>query len=164
MSEPKKLSPNEMQAEIDRLRTELGLANEARTEAEELAASMAQASTMMGAVSEEHPTGNTIGIRVCTNPWERDEKEQKWKTIKYPTYMYAVQLPAGAGLCLATNGVEYYHGQAYEVDPFTLADLKSRVARCWEHEKSIHGDNENAYRKPTNRSFVSAAAAARGAR
>jgi hypothetical protein len=25
------------------------------------------------------------------------------------------------------------------------------VARCWDHEKSIHGNDENAYRKPTNR-------------
>jgi hypothetical protein len=46
----------------------------------------------------------------------------------------------------------------------TLVDLKSRVARCWEHEKSIHGDNENAYRRPTQNALISAAARARGAR
>jgi hypothetical protein len=88
------------------------------------------------------------------NPGEKDVKKYKYKKVKVPTYYYNIQLPAGAGICLWTNGVEYYHGETYEFDPNTLAEMKSRVARCWEHEKSIHGDNENAYRKPTNHTLT----------
>jgi hypothetical protein len=64
--------------------------------------------------------------------------------------MYTINLPAGAGNCLYTNGIEYYHGETYEFDAEILSEMKSRVARCWDHEKSIHGENENAYRRPTN--------------
>jgi hypothetical protein len=60
-----------------------------------------------------------------------------------------------------TNGIAYYHGQTYEVDPMTLQDLKSRVARTWDHERAIHSENANAYRKPTNTHLMSQAAAAR---
>lgn len=103
---------------------------------------------------DDVPTGNTVKIRRCTNPWERDEAKQKWADVDVPTFYYHVQLPVSAtshlGACITINGQPYYHGEQYELDMFMLAQVKSMVARCWEHEKSIHGDNENAYRKPTN--------------
>jgi hypothetical protein len=166
MSEVKKnseLSYEELQAQVAELQKKLKVETKARSEAEELASAVAQAG-QFSANTEEQPTGRTISIEVCLNPGEKDEKKQKWKTVEYPTYYYTIQLPTGAGLDLTTNGVAYYHGQTYEVDPMTLVDLKSRVARCWEHEKSIHGDNENAYRRPTQNALISAAARARGAR
>jgi hypothetical protein len=89
----------------------------------------------------------------------------KFKNIEYPTFYYNIQLPAGAsgsnGSCLSTNGVEYHHGQTYEFDEVTLAEMKSRVAKCWDHEKSIHGENENAYRRPSNNRLISPQAAQR---
>lgn len=155
-------SAAELQAEIDELRKQLGHETKLRTEAESLSAAMAEASAFGGA-GDEQPTGNTVSLSKCANPWEKDEKKQKWATVKVPTYAYTVTLPKGAGVALTTNGIDYYHGQTYELDADTLTDLKSRVARCWEHEKSIHGDNANAaYRKPTNRHLVSAAAMQRG--
>jgi hypothetical protein len=78
-----------------------------------------------------------------------------------PTWFYTINLPVGAGPKLTTNGVDYFHGQTVEVTPDVLSDLKSRVARCWDHEKSIGGGNENAYRQHTNTSLISAQAAAR---
>ena len=95
---------------------------------------------------------------------DRDEKQQKFMDVEVPTFFYHIDLPAGAGTNLSTNGTAYYHGQTYEVDQATLVDLKSRVARCWDHEKAIHSENENAYRKPTARHLMSPAAAARGMR
>lgn len=139
-----------MQEEVARLKKSLGLSEKARSEAEETALAMTQASAFTGN-TEEQPTGNTVSIEVCLNPAERDEKKLKYKSVDFPTYFYQIQLPTAAGLDLTTNGIAYYHGQTYELDPMTLNDIKSRVARCWDHEKSIHGDNENAYRKPTNR-------------
>ena len=148
-------------AEIEELRKKLGDAIHAKTQAEEMAAATAAASTFTGS-SEEQPTGRTVTIRVCINPAEKKEEKLKWKDLDVPTYFYAINLPLSAPN-LATNGVEYYHGQTYEVDQYTLADLKSRVARCWDHEKSIHSENENAYRRPTNIHLVSPAARAAGA-
>src|ERR1035437_1206897 len=136
-------SEKELLAEIARLKTALGESENARGQAEAMALTAAQATPFSGR-SEERPTGKTVKIKVCTNPNERDAKNHKFVDIEYPTYFYTIQLPAGAGLDLKTNGMEYYHGETYEFDPMTLADMKSRVARCWDHEKSIHGDNENA--------------------
>jgi len=147
-------------AEIAALKAKLAISEAEKTEAQAMSESIAAASTFLGN-SEEQPTGKTVMIEVCINPWEREEKKQVFKNVEYPTYYYAIQLPAGAGTNLATNGVEYYHGQTYEVDQFTLADLKSRVARCWDHEKAIHSENENAYRKPTNKHLMTPAAAMR---
>lgn len=150
----------ELLAEIAVLKAKLGESELKRSEAEAMALTAAQASPYIG-VSEEQPTGKTVVVNVCLNPAERDVKKLKFKGIEYPTYFYTIQLPAGAGLCLTTNGAEFYHGQTYEFDPMGLVDMKSRVARCWDHEKSIHGDNENAYRRPSQQSFMSAAALAR---
>lgn len=144
-----------MQAEVARLTKALADSEASRSDAEALASAV-----MFGGNTEEQPTGKTVGVEVCLNPAERDEKKLKFKVVQMPTYFYTIQLPPGAGIDLTTNGIAYYHGQTYEFDPLTLADIKSRVARCWDHEKSIHGGNENAYRKPTARHLVSPAAAA----
>lgn len=151
-----------LQEEIERLKGALESERKSRTEAEEMAMAVAQASPFIGS-NDEQPSGNTVKINICLNPAERDERKLKWKEVEMPTYFYAIQLPAGAGMSLSTNGVELYHGQTYEFDPIMLAEVKSRVARCWDHEKSIHGDNENAYRRPVNAHLISKAAAARGA-
>ena len=100
-------------------------------------------------------------LNVCLNPHERDEKKQKFKDVEFPTYFYTIQLPPGAGIDLTTNGTPYYHGSTYEVDAFTLADLKSRVARTWDHEKSIHGGDENAFRRPSQQHLMTRAYAAK---
>lgn len=156
-----KRTPEQLLAEIEELRTKLGAAEAAKNEAQELASAMAEASAF-GGKAEEQATGKTITQSVCINPWERDEKKHKFKDVKVPTYYYTIELPAGAGVDLSTNGVSYYHGQTYEVDHSTLQDLKSRVARCWDHEKSIHSENENAYRRPQNTHLKTAAAIQRG--
>lgn len=147
-------SIEELRAELTRLQGELSSERKARTEAEEMAQAVAQASPFLSSNTEEQPTGKTIKLNVCVNPWVREEKEQKFKDVDVPTFFYAIDLPAGAGISLSTNGMEYYHGQTYEIDLYTLADLKSRVARCWDHEKSIHGENENAYRRQTNKHLM----------
>jgi len=147
---PAKQTIEELQAEIARLSAALSESDSKLSDAEKMAHAMAAASRFMVNYSGEQATGKTVTLNVCLNPDCRDKTKLKWKEVEYPTYFYAIQLPAGAGISLTTNGVEYYHGETYEFDSITLAEMKSRVARCWDHEKSIHGDNENAYRKPTN--------------
>ena len=139
-----------LQDQIESLQAQLGVEKQARTAAEEMAHATAQASSFTMTAAEEQPTGKTISINMCANPWERDVKKQIFKDVDIPTFYYNIQLPSGAGWALTTNGIDFYHGETYEVDYHTLVDLKSRVARTWEHEKNIHGENENAYRKPTH--------------
>lgn len=147
-------------AQIAELKAQLAESEKAKTEAQEMATSIAAASSFMG-TAEEQPTGNTVTINVCLNPGEKDERKQKFKDVEFPTFYYTIDIPKGVGTNLMTNGIAYYHGETYEVDQATLVDLKSRVARCWDHEKAIHSENENAYRKPTERHLMSPAAAAR---
>lgn len=100
-----------------------------------------------GSGIEEQATGKTIKVKVCSNPTERDEKKQKWVEVDFPTYAYKIDIPAGFGISLYTNGRQYYHNETYEFTERGLSDIKSRIARCWDHEKSIHGDNVNSYRR-----------------
>jgi hypothetical protein len=144
----------ELKAELELLKAELAVVQEQKSEAEKMAKAMADASQFFGSTAEEQPTGKTIKMKICLNPHATDTKKHKFVDVDVPTYYYNIQLPAAAGLCLYTNGIEYYHGETYEFDQYTLSDIKSRVARCWDHEKSIHGDNENAYRKPVNKTLT----------
>lgn len=140
---------DKLTAEVARLQEALAAEKQAKTEAEEAYFAAAQAGPFVGN-TEEQPTGRTVKMSICLNPAARTEKEHKYKEVDVPTYYYTIQLPTGAGVSLSTNGMEYFHGETYEFDPYMLAEMKSRVARCWDHEKSIHGDNENAYRRPMN--------------
>jgi hypothetical protein len=141
----------ELQAQVFSLTKEVAKGKEKLSEAEKLADAMSAGASFMGNTSEEFPTGKTEMVEKCVNPYERNEKKQKFIDVEMPTYKYTIVLPVGAGLFLSTNGVEYYHGQTYEFNSEILAEMKYRVAQCWSHEKSINGSNENAYRKPTNR-------------
>lgn len=144
MSNDKQPSVKELMEQVAELQAKLLDAN-SRTEQAEAAA--------VAAASPDAATGRSIKVKRCLNPAEPESKKQIWDDVEVPTFMYRVELPAGAGIHLTRNGVHYYHGQEYELDYYTLVDVKSMVARTWDHEKSIHGDNENAYRKQTNRHF-----------
>lgn len=144
----------DLKKQVAELQVSLAAEKEARTQAELVMMEMAEASSASSGIvqvaSDEIPTGKTIKMSICSNPYERDERKQKFKQVDVPTFFYNIQLPTGAGTHLMTNGEQFFHGETYEFDEFTLREIKSRVARCWDHEKSIHGNNENAYRKPTN--------------
>lgn len=136
-----------LQAQVKDLAEKLGLSEKRREEAEALS-KVAVGGSLVYAQSEEQPTGRTVDVEVCINPWVNDVKLQKFKTVKLPTYMFSINLPEGAGTHLASNGFPYYHGETYELDSQTLTDIKSRVARCWDHERSIHtptGKQFNTY-------------------
>ena len=50
--------------------------------------------------------------------------------------------------CLTVNGVQYWHGRTYKVDPGLARTLNEMSFRTWQHERSINGANENQYRRP----------------
>lgn len=142
-----------LKAELEALKEKFGEESKKRTEAEKTAKDLSAGALYLGNSDDGFPTGKTLTVTKCKNPAERDSKKHQFHDLEIPTFMYTINLPSGAGGSLATNGVHYYHGQTYEIDADVLADLKSRVARCWDHEKSIHGDNENAYRKQSTKTL-----------
>lgn len=139
-----------LEAEIKALKEQLGEQTKKLTDAEKASHSLSGGAMLAGNIDEGFPTGKTVTVTKCKNPWVKDAKKQEFIEVELPTFMYTINLPAGAGDNLSTNGIMYYHGQTYEFDSEVLAEMKYRVAQCWYHEKSIHGENENAYRKKSN--------------
>lgn len=66
-------------------------------------------------------------------------------------YFYRIDLPPSGGTDLSINGNKFYHGEQYKVRVSTLRTLKEMVYRCFMHEASIRGSNENFYRTPQER-------------
>jgi hypothetical protein len=156
-------SIKELQDEILKLQGELKEERSEKDDLEKLVYESGRSSQFLSDTSEEKATGKFITIEKCTNPWVKKKSEQIWEEEKVPTFFFTIDLPPGAGSELSTNGLQFYHGETYELSYYTLVDIKSRIARCWDHEKSIHGENENVYRKKTNTAFISAEARNRGA-
>ena len=59
-----------------------------------------------------------------------------------------IDLPPSGGICITINGIQYYHGQVYEFSPDQLQVVNEIIFRSWQHEETIKGNNENAYRRP----------------
>lgn len=52
---------------------------------------------------------------------------------------------------LTINGMAYWHGKDYKVPAAVARDLNAMAGNTWKHEASIHGENENQYRRPAHR-------------
>lgn len=73
---------------------------------------------------------------------KRDDGVDMWK--------YKIDLSPSGGTEVRLNGIPYYHGEVYEFDTATLRTIKEIVARTWDHERNISGNNENVYRREMN--------------
>jgi len=71
------------------------------------------------------------------------------KLESVPTYFYKIMLPPSGGYGLMVNQQWMYHGGVYELDIHQLRSAKEQVFRSWQHEKNVHGDNENFYKRET---------------
>ena len=105
----------------------------------------------MAFVHEEQPTGRTVTVSKCTNPWVKDEAKQVWADVEVPTFWYSINQAPHGGFDLKLNGVPYYQDQIVELDAETLASVKEVIGRGWDHEASLRDKNENAYRRPEHR-------------
>lgn len=105
----------------------------------------------------EMPTGRTVTMSVCKNPAKVSDDPKKrvvepvWEDEEVPTYMYRIHMPALGGWDIQLDGAPLYEGQTYELDLHTLRTVKSIIGNLWQHEASVHGNNENAYRKPVHK-------------
>ena len=76
---------------------------------------------------------------------KNDRNEDMWK--------YKIDLPPSGGTDLKVNGVPFFHGETYTFNTDMLRSIKEMVQRCWLHEASIQGNNENFYRREMNKTL-----------
>src|SRR3990167_1815598 len=162
---PKITPPEEvgrLNAEIERLKKALAAAQDETTEAQKTAKeavdAQRQSNLIMQGEIREVPTGKKVTVqrlkeykvRGYTDD-NRPQREPVFHGVELPTYFYKIDLPASGGEGINIGGQWYYHGQSYEIDIDLLRTLKDIVHRAWVHEATIHGNNENIFRKSENR-------------
>ncbi len=143
----KQPSYEDLKAEVDRLQAELATSRADATEAQKLAA-------LFQSKEEAVPTGKSVTVTRCKGyeiAGYHDDGRQilrpKWHEVEEPTYWYTIDMPPVGGTDIKLNGREFYHGQTYEVTVDELRTLKEMVHRLWMHERSIHEDNKEVFRK-----------------
>ena len=111
-------------------------------------------------MNEEVPTGETVKVAKCvkyeTVGYKDDGRpilKPIFKEFELPTFMYKINLPPVGGAAITVNGEAYYHGQTYTFDIDMLRTVKEVVHRIRDHEATIHGTDENAYRPKVNAQF-----------
>lgn len=142
-------SPDELEklrAEVKRLEGLLAVAN---TENED----SARRAMFFKDVNEEVPTGSTVKVMVARKPWAKKEDEQDLREVEIPTFLYKIDMPPVGGVQIMVNGEALYHGQTYTLDLHQLRMVKEIVHRLRDHEATIHGTDENAYRPKVNARF-----------
>jgi carboxylesterase type B len=131
--EQKAETPDELKARIKALEAQLARSQAGKAIAEEESARLsAQAQSSM----------------FTTNVTERfSRKAESGKDL----YWYRIDLAPCGGTEVKINGVPYYHGSTYEFETDLLRSIKEIVARTWDHENNIQGNNENVYKVAQDR-------------
>lgn len=70
---------------------------------------------------------------------------------KTDIWWYRVDLSPCGGTDIRLNGIQYVHGETYEFPTDVLRSVKEIVSRTWLHEASVHGENENVYKRAQDR-------------
>jgi len=149
-----------LMAQIADLKSQLEVSETKRTDAEKAALAAAESQGMlMQRDIQEVLTGRTVEMRVFSHYKEtgsyKDNGDPIVKPVfvkkDIPTYFYKVDMPPVGGMDLKLNGQSFYHGTVYEFDIDTLRTVKEMIYRLWDHDRSIHGSDENAYRTPEER-------------
>lgn len=157
----KQADVDKLMAEMADLREKLAVSERARTEVEKaaLAAAESQGALMQREI-QEVLTGKTVTVRRAKgykvkgySDGGREHYEPVWEEVELPTYFYKIDMPPVGGTDLKINGLPYYHGQVVEVDIDVLRSIKEMIYRLWDHDRNIHGSDENFYRTPQNKTL-----------
>jgi len=148
------------QDEIDRLKAEVARLEGKLVEANTANEEAARRAMFFKDVNEEVPTGSTVKIQRCTSYETVGYKDDGrpilkpiFKEVEVPTFLYKITLPPVGGSAIKMNGNEFYHGETYTFDEDQLRTVKEIVHRIRDHEATIHGTDENAYRPKVNARF-----------
>lgn len=138
-------------AEIADLKGKLAGETAARTKAEQTAIEAAEAQIGLPNV-EEMPTGRMVKVQRCkeyeTVGYKDDGRpilKPVFATVELPEYAYKIDLPPVGGEGLKVNGISLVHGGVYKLDIDSLRSVKEMVYRCWDHDRNIHGQQENDF-------------------
>jgi hypothetical protein len=160
-------------AEVERLKKELGVKDEALSNAQKAALEQAESQSMLQSNGiQPVPTGRTVMAERLDvgNP----EYPTGYKTVGYKdggrkilepqfamkpvdTYYIKIDIPPMAGWDMKINGLPIVHGAVYEVDLGVLQYLQDMQWRAWEHERVLNGKNENIFRRPLEKRIGSRA-------
>lgn len=143
-------------AEIADLKEKLHVETAARSDAEKIALASAESQgVLMQREIQEVLTGRTVktpkckGYKVVGHKDDgRDILKPVFEQADVPTYFYKIDMPPVGGVDLKINGTSMYHGTVVELDLDTLRSVKEIIFRLWDHDRNIHGSDENFYRKP----------------
>ena len=142
------MTPNEIEellAEREQLREALKLSqDEAQRLHDESAKASAAGQSMAFQMANIQDVFSRQEDREELHP-RTGEPTGKMKTVDI--WWYKIDLPPSGGMNIKLNSQPYEHGQVYEFTTDTLRTVKDIVFRCWAHERSIKGDNENFYRR-----------------
>jgi hypothetical protein len=69
---------------------------------------------------------------------------------------------AGHAPHIMLDGVQFFHGETYEVTRAQADTMREIIARGWAHEEEIGGANRDLYRKPRNTTLASSGAVRSG--
>ena len=143
--------------EINQLKAKLGISETARSEAEQRAIDAADSQGFLNDENEEKPTGKFVKVSrlkeyKCVGHKDdgREILKPVFKDVLLPTFAYKINMPPVGGNDLKINEVPFYHGATYILDIETLRTVKEMVFRLWDHDKNIHGTDENAYRQKSH--------------
>jgi hypothetical protein len=137
---------DQLRAQVKELESKLAVASTANEDA-------ARRALFFKDGNEEVPTGQTVKIMKASKPWAKSVEDQDFKEVELPTFLYKIDMPPVGGVQIMINGQPLYHGQTYTLDLDQLKMVKEIVHRLRDHEATIHGTDENAYRPKTNARF-----------
>jgi len=136
----------QLRAQVKELESKLAVASTANEDA-------ARRALFFKDGNEEVPTGQTVKVMKASKPWAKSVEDQDVKEVEIPTFLYKIDMPPVGGVQIMINGQPLYHGQTYTLDLDQLKMVKEIVHRLRDHEATIHGTDENAYRPKTNARF-----------
>jgi hypothetical protein len=154
-------------AEIKDLKEKLALSEKQRSDVEKAALEAAESQgLLMQREIREVPTGKFVTVKravkadgspnykiVAYKDDGRPILAPVFTDVKLPTFYYKIDIPPVGGEGLTINEMKLYHGTVYEFDLDTLRSVKDMCYRLWDHDRNIHGSDENMYRKPVNATF-----------
>ena len=132
--------------QLEKLKAELALLQGKLEAAEERNVALDERSKYFASADQEVPTGRTVTVRRCKNPWVKKEELQEWEEKEVPTYYLNIDMPPLGGFTIKIDGEDLQQGQTYEMTIDRVRLVKDIQYRLRAHDASVHGNDEDTWR------------------